>query len=205
MSDNALFDNLPTSEASLIDNIISTTFIVDFGTVTAVQVNTINGQPVTVVSVQHAIELNKRGTILPPTVTPGIEVLWPSSAGLSERGSIAIGDTVLLVGFKDFVVSVANPGPAPASNQLHYCQETLRAIPLGTYKVGSTHTIDGSGNQLVIDGGTNGAARVGDNVGDAAFWAWVLAVQAALSSLGHPVTALTELTIVSGSAKVQVG
>lgn len=208
MSDNALFDNLPTSEASLIDNIISTTFIVDFGTVTAVQVNTINGQPVTVVSVQHAIELNKRGTILPPTVTPGIEVLWPSSAGLSERGSIAIGDTVLLVGFKDFVVSVANPGPAPASNQLHYCQETLRAIPLGTFKPGSTHTIDGSGSSLVIDGGTQGAARVNDATisnatTDAAFWSAFAAI-CAYCGVASPPTSQTG-KVNAGSSKVQVG
>ena len=200
-----IMDNIPTELPDIIENIVSNMFIVDFGTVTAVQVNTVNGQPVTVVTVQHAITLNKFGTILPATVTQNIEVLWPSSAGLSERGKIAIGDTVLLVGLKDLVASVANPTPGATDIQLHYSQETLKAIPLGTYKAGSTHTIDGSGSQLVIDGGTNGAARVGDNVGDSAFWTWVLAVQAALSSLGHPVTALTELTIVSGSAKVQVG
>lgn len=186
----------------LILNIIANSFIIDFGTVQAVSTNA-NG--VTIVTVAHSIQLNKLGTVLPPTVTPGVEVCWPSSAGLSERGKIAIGDTVLLVGLKDYLSSIANPGPSATDIQWHYTQGTLKAIAIGTYKAGSTHTIDGSGNQLVIDGGTQGAARVGDNVGDTAFWTWVAAIGAALSALERPITPITELTIVSGSTKVEIG
>lgn len=205
---NQQLDALSLTIRDLIENIIANSFIMDLGTVTAVQVNTVNGQPVTVVSVQHTIQLNKRGTILPTTITPNVEVFWPSSSGLSERGKIANGDSVLLVGLKDYVASIANPSPNPTDIQWHYTQGCLKAIPLGTYKAGSTHTIDASGTPMTIDGGTQGAARQNDatlsnSTTDPAFWIAFAAI-CAYCGVGSPPTSQTG-KINAGSAKVNIG
>ena len=139
-----LFANLGITERDLIKSIIASRFIVDFGIVVAVSADK------TQVDVQHAIQPKLFGTQLQTTVTKGVEVLWPASAAMAIQWDLAAGDTVLLVGLKDFVETVKVSAPAPTDVGLHYTQETMKAIPMGEYGTPAQVTINGSGGLLQI-------------------------------------------------------
>ena len=206
MATNPVLENLGLQIRDLIENIIANSFILDFGVVTAVGMNA-NG--ITTVTVQHSVLLNKLGTVLPPTTTQNVEVMWHTSNGLSTKGSVAVGDTVLLVGLKDYLASIASASPTATDIPFHHTQETMKAIAMGPYNASATHTIDASGTVMKIDGGTNGAARQNDAtqataITDAAFFTFLAAVA---TFMGVPGTAPTSLTgkITGGSTKVDIG
>ena len=131
---NPILENLGIKERDLIENILATSFILDLGIVTAVHGGGAS------VDVQHAIQLNKLGTTLPPTVTKNVEVVWtfPGNWALTQ------GDIVLLVGMKDFLKTAYATAPGPTDIPLHYTQETMKAIPLYSAKHSATITVDGS-------------------------------------------------------------
>lgn len=131
---NPILENLGIKERDLIENILATSFILDLGIVTAVHGGGAS------VDVQHAIQLNKLGTTLPPTVTKNVEVVWP----FPGNWSLTQGDIVLLVGMKDFLKTAYATAPGPTDIPLHYTQETMKAIPLYSAKHSATITVDGS-------------------------------------------------------------
>ena len=78
----------------------------------------------------------------------------------------------------------------------------MKAIAMGPYASGSTHTIDASGTVMKIDGGTNGAARNGDTIiinltTDPVNFAALQAVIPAITSLTGKIN--------QGSLKVNIG
>jgi hypothetical protein len=131
MSDPFL-ENIGLTEADLIRNVVANTFILDFGIVTAV-----NG---TTVDVQHAIQPTRLGKQLPPTVTKGVEVMWPGTAQFNPRFVLSVGDTVLLIGLKDYVKTLQVSVPDFTDVPLHYTQETMKAIPVISTQ-GSNHVV----------------------------------------------------------------
>jgi hypothetical protein len=198
MATSPVLENLGIQIRDLIENILANSFILDYGVVQAVSMNANN---VTTVDVAHSIQLNKLGTVIDSTITKNVEVMWYSSAGLSTKGKIAQGDPVLLVGLKDYLASIASPSPAATDVPVHYNRQTLKAIAMGPYASGSTHTIDASGSTMLIDGGSNGAARTGDAI--------VINATTDPVNIGILTSALgiTSLTgkISGGSSKVNIG
>jgi hypothetical protein len=127
-------ENLGLQIRDLIENILYNSFILDIGIVTAV-----NGGGATV-DVEHAIQLNKLGTVLPPTVTKHVEVVW----AFPGNWTLANGDIVLLVGLKDYLKTAYVSAPASTDIPLHYTQMTMKAIPLYSSMHQAQITIDGS-------------------------------------------------------------
>jgi hypothetical protein len=139
-----IFEHLGITERDLIKSIIASRFIVDFGIVVAVSADK------TQVDVRHAVQPKLFKAQLPATVTKGVEVLWPASAAVAIQWDLAAGDTVLLVGLKDYVKTVKVSAPATTDVGLHYTQETMKAIPMGEYGTPAQVTINGSGGLLQI-------------------------------------------------------
>lgn len=113
------------SERTLIESILSSFFIVDYGFIKAVNSDeTIN--------VTHAKQLKTLdGESLPATVTKNVEVLTLAGAGFSFKFDYKKGDKVLLLGLKDYVPKVDDVTSATETTAyLHYTRETLKAIPL---------------------------------------------------------------------------
>ena len=131
---NPILENLGIKERDLIENILATSFILDLGIVTAVQGGGAS------VDVQHAVQLNKLGTTLPPTVTKNVEVVWP----FPGNWSLTQGDIVLLVGMKDFLKTAYATAPGPTDIPLHYSQETMKAIPLYSSLHAVSIAVDGA-------------------------------------------------------------
>ena len=129
-----VLENLGLQIRDLIENIIANSFILDIGIVQSV-----NGGG-TSVNVQHAIQLNKYGQTLPPTVTNNVEVAW----AFPGNWTLAQGDIVLLVGLKDYVKTIYTSAPSPTDIPLHHTQETMKAIPLYSAMHAAAITVDGS-------------------------------------------------------------
>ena len=124
-------DNFGTSDRDVINSLIASKFIIDYGTV---EVNNGDGT----VDVLHSICSTPRyppqGYIPEnfPTRTKSVEVLFLSGAMFSMNFELQTGDPVLLVGLKDLVESTADALPHTASVFAHYSLNTLKAIPLAT-------------------------------------------------------------------------
>jgi hypothetical protein len=130
---NPILEQLGMTTRDLILNVVSAMFFLDFGVVKAVSADKKK------VDVRHSIIQSVAGQPLPETVSIGIEVLWPGGGmQYSEQMDIAVGDPVLLIGLKDFVRSSGSAAPASTGVPLHYTQETMKAIPLGTYNSSAT-------------------------------------------------------------------
>lgn len=122
---NSIFENEKTTERTLIESILSSYFIIDYGFIKAVnQDKTIN--------VTHAKQLKTYdGTTLKPTVTENVEVLTLAGAGFSFRFDYKKGDKVMLLGLKDYIKRVDEVTSATeTTTYLHYSRETLKALPL---------------------------------------------------------------------------
>ena len=120
------FKNLEQfTDRALIESILASFFILDYGIVQEVNGdNTIN--------VVHAKELTMLdGSVLPPMETKNIEVLTLSGAGFSLVWDIQKGDKVLLLGLKTLIENSAEVDtPEKSASNLHYARETLKAFPL---------------------------------------------------------------------------
>ena len=130
---------LSMTERDLIEAIIAETFFADYGYVTAV-IPAI-GDDKTRVDIQHIVKPKVVGQDLPPTVTRGVELLFPAGAGYSEEWDVKKGDGVLLIGLKWYVNTVDQSGPQSSDVNLHYTQETMKAIPLGRFNGSATVTL----------------------------------------------------------------
>lgn len=122
---NTVFENFNLTERSLIESIISSFFIIDYGFIK-------NVNPDKTIDVTHAKQLkNYNGVSLPATVTTGIEVLTLCGAGFSINFDYKKGDKVLLLGLKDFIKRVEDVTSATETTAyMHYSRETIKAIPL---------------------------------------------------------------------------
>lgn len=145
MVGDLLYRETARTERDFINSIVNSKYIVDYGIIT--QVNSDE-----TVDVKHAMQLTLlTDEVLPYTLTPSVQVLWPSSSAFSMRYTLHIGDRVLLLGFKQLVddVDITEAGAVEAN--YHYTRETLKAIPLCIFNTSATTTIEEVDGDLRID------------------------------------------------------
>ena len=123
--DNSVFFSEQYTDRTLIESIVSSFFILDYGFI-----KTVNADKT--VDVTHAKQLKTLdGKSLPATVTKGIEVLTIAGAGFSINFDYKKGDKVLLLGLKNYVPKVDEVTSATETTAyLHYSRETIKALPL---------------------------------------------------------------------------
>lgn len=155
-SGNSVFLNTRLTEKNLIESILASHYILDYGFI-----KTVN--PDKTVDVTHAKQLKTLdGKSLKATVTPNVEVLTIAGGGFSINFDYKKGDKVLLLGLKDYIPKVEEVTSATETTAyLHYSRETLKAIPLcifsdkakvkvqvenGTMKVDTQNKIELNGN-----------------------------------------------------------
>lgn len=129
MAYDFILDSASLSEREIINSIINSRFIIDYGTVTA---NNGDGT----IDVQHAVPITLKyppsgySPNSNPSTTHNVEVLFLSGAQFSSKFTLAVGDPVLLVGLKDFVPNTQAVTGVVNTVFPHYNQNTLKAIPL---------------------------------------------------------------------------
>ncbi len=125
MSGNSVFLNEKLTERSLVESILASHYILDYGFIKKVNDDK-------TIDVTHAKQLKTYdGQTLKATVTTGVEVLTIAGGGFSIKFDYKKGDKVLLLGFKDYVPKVDEVTSATETTAyLHYSRETLKAIPL---------------------------------------------------------------------------
>lgn len=113
------------TDRDLIESILSSYFIVDYGFIKTVNEDSS-------VDVVHAKQLKTLdGKNLNATITKRIEMLTLSAAGFALKVDYKKGDKVLLLGLKDYVPKTAEVTQATETTAyMHYTRETLKAIPL---------------------------------------------------------------------------
>ena len=122
---NSVFLNEYTTERTLIESILASHYIVDYGFIKAVN-------PDKTINVVHAKQLKTLdGDSLKATVTENVEVLTLAGAGFSFSFDYKKGDKVLLLGLKDYIKKVEDVTSATETTAyLHYTRETIKAVPL---------------------------------------------------------------------------
>ncbi len=122
---NSVFYGQKYTDRTLIESIVSSYFILDYGFI-----KTVNADKT--IDVTHAKQLKTLdGKSLPATVTKNVEVLTIAGAGFSINFDYKKGDKVLLLGLKNYVPKVEDVTSATETTAyLHYSRETLKAIPL---------------------------------------------------------------------------
>lgn len=156
MNTNSVFLSESLSERNLIESVLASFFIVDYGFIKKVNADK-------TIDVTHAKQLKMTtGESMKPTVTTGVEVLTICGAGFSFNFDYKKGDKVLLLGLKDYVPEVKEVTSATETTAyLHYSRETIKALPLcifsddakvkvevenGTMKVTTNQKIELNGN-----------------------------------------------------------
>ena len=122
---NSVFFNEKNTERTLIESILSSFFILDYG-----YIKTVNADET--IDVVHAKKLKLiNGKELNQTVTKSIEVLTLAGSGFSFKFDYKKGDKVLLLGLKNYIKNVKDVTQATETTSYqHYTRETLKAIPL---------------------------------------------------------------------------
>lgn len=122
---NSVFKGEGLNEKDLIESILESYYILDYGYIKKVNVDK-------TVDVVHAKRLKTtEGKDLMPTKTCSLEVLTLSGSGFSFSFDYKAGDKVLLLGLKNYIPKVDQVnGASETTSYLHYSRETLKAIPL---------------------------------------------------------------------------
>lgn len=130
------------TDRSLIDAVIDSYYIIDYGFVD--KVNDDN-----TVDVVHAVKpQTASGESLPEVKTQKVEVLTLSCKEWAVSFKPNKGDKVLLLALKNYVKATENVSTAEESKcYLHYARETMKALPLAAFS-------DESKIRLTMDGGT---------------------------------------------------
>lgn len=135
--ENSVFLNERLTERNLIESILSSFYIIDYGFI-----KNVNGDDT--IDVTHAKQLKTlNGESLPATVTKNIEVLTLAGAGFSFKFDYKKGDKVLLLGLKEYIPEVEKVTSATETTAyLHYSRETLKAIPLCVFNEDAKVTVE---------------------------------------------------------------
>lgn len=134
------------SDRDLIDFVVSSYFIVDYGFVKSVNDdNTVN-----VIHAKKPVLMD--GTELEETLTRNLEVLTFSCTEFSVSFKPKKGDKVLLLALKDWVKSTADVEKAesPAAF-IHYERETMKALPLSAFDSEAKIKITADAGTLKVD------------------------------------------------------
>ena len=119
-----LADAINLTDREYHESFIGNSYIIDMGII-----SNISSDKKTV-DIIHATLPMKNGIAGQPIKSTGIEILWNGCKNFQLQYDLQIGDTVLLVGMKNFIPSVSGLNtPAKPSINLKYTQETMKAIP----------------------------------------------------------------------------
>lgn len=180
---NRFFD-----DQQLIKAVINGLFFSDYGTVTAVQ------EAEGTVTVEHAVRdvliTDEKNTGLPPTITGGVEVLYPMSGAFGIKFPIAVGDGVLLVGLRNYLPSTDYTESSVPPVFQHYTRNTLKAIPVRAFMDPTSRVeVDETGNTALTIAGTGKYSMKND----------LQSLKTVLSTLIEHVRDLTTINCVPGS------
>ena len=122
---NSVFFNEKNTESTLIESILASHYILDYGYIKAVNTDE-------TIDVVHAKKLKLlNGEELNQTITRKIQVLTLCGSGFSFKFDYKKGDKVLLLGLKNYIKKVEDVNTATETTAYqHYTRETLKAIPL---------------------------------------------------------------------------
>ena len=145
MSGNSVFLNEKLTERSLVESILASHYILDYGFIKKVNDDK-------TVDVTHAKQLKTYdGQTLKATVTTGVEVLTIAGGGFSIKFDYKKGDKVLLLGLKDYVEKVEDVTSATETTAyLHYTRETLKALPLCVFNEDAKITVKIEDGELAM-------------------------------------------------------
>ena len=143
---NSVFYNEKNTERTLIESILSSFFILDYG-----YIKTVNADET--IDVVHAKKLKLiNGKELNQTVTKGIEVLTLAGSGFSFKFDYKKGDKVLLLGLKNYIKNVKDVTQATETTTYqHYTRETLKAIPLCVFNGEAKVTMQIKDGNVTVD------------------------------------------------------
>ena len=143
---NSVFFNEKNTERTLIESILSSFFILDYG-----YIKTVNADET--IDVVHAKKLKLiNGKELNQTVTKSIEVLTLAGSGFSFKFDYKKGDKVLLLGLKNYIKNVKDVTQATETTSYqHYTRETLKAIPLCVFNGEAKVTMQIKDGNVTVD------------------------------------------------------
>ncbi|MBR5775011.1 MAG: hypothetical protein IKY42_01955 [Bacteroidaceae bacterium] len=147
--DNSVFFAEKYTERTLIESVLSSFYILDYGLI-----KTVN--PDKTIDVVHAKKLKMLdGTELKQTVTRNVEVLTLAGAGFSITFDYKKGDKVLLLGFKNYIPKVEKVTSATETTDYqHYTRECLKAIPMCVFKDDAKATVVIKDGKIELNGNT---------------------------------------------------
>ena len=194
-TNNSIFYGQKYTDRTLIESILTSHYIVDYGFIKAVNADK-------TIDVTHAKQLKTLdGKSLPATVTKGIEVLTIAGAGFSINFDYKKGDKVLLLGLKNYIPKVEEVTSATETTAyLHYSRETLKAIPLCIFN-------DDAKVKIEVEAGTMKVTtekKIELNGNDKQFVTWTELNQA-LQNLWTAIQAHTHPVSTTGTAAAQTG
>lgn len=142
---NSIFENEKTTERTLIESILSSFYIIDYGFIKAVN-------PDKTINVIHAKQLKTYdGTSLKSTITENVEVLTLAGAGFAFKFDYKKGDKVMLLGLKDYIKRVDEVTSASeTTTYFHYTRETLKALPLCVFNDKAKVKVDVEGGTMKV-------------------------------------------------------
>lgn len=134
---NDIFYAQQYTERTLIESILASFYIIDYGFVKKVNQDK-------TVDITHAKQLKTLdGESLPATITKNVEVLTLAGAGFSFKFDYKAGDRMLLLGLKNYVPKVDNvKGATETTQYIHYTRETLKAVPLCVFNDDAKVTVE---------------------------------------------------------------
>lgn len=143
---NSVFFNEKNTERTLIESILSSFFILDYG-----YIKTVNADET--IDVVHAKKLKLiNGKELNQTVTKSIEVLTLAGSGFSFKFDYKKGDKVLLLGLKNYIKNVKDVTQATETTSYqHYTRETLKAIPMCVFNGDAKVTMQIKDGNVTVD------------------------------------------------------
>ena len=209
MGSNSVFLGEKYTDRSLIESILASFYILDYG-----YIKTVN--PDKSIDVVHAKRLKTLdGKTLNPTTTKAIEVLTLAGAGFSIKFDYKKGDKVLLLGLKDYIPKVnAVASATETKSYQHYSRETIKAIPLcvfndqaqvkvevesGTMKVQAAKDVEINASQSAK---INGNTKIELNGNTKQFVTWT-ELNTALSTFLSQLTLAMTTTPIAGNGSPQ--
>ena len=143
-------EGLRYTDRDLIDSVIASYAIVDYGFVDKVN----DDDTIDVVHAKKPKTMN--GDTLKELKTKKIEVLTFSCAEMAISFKPKKGDKVLLLGLKDYVKEAGEVTEATEMTvYLHYSRETMKALPLSAFSGSAKIKIEANNGTLKVDTNEN--------------------------------------------------
>ena len=188
-------EGLRYTDRDLIDSVITSYAIVDYGFVDKVN----DDGTVDVVHAKKPKTMN--GDTLKELKTKEIEVLTFSCAEMAISFKPKKGDKVLLLGLKDYVKEAGEVTEATEMTvYLHYSRETMKALPLSAFSGSAKIKIEANNGTLKVDANEN----IELNGKDKQFVTWA-ELNNALTTLAGKLGAHTHAVSTTGSSTAQTG